>query len=347
MILLISGGLFYFLGTSSADIVYLKNGKVLVGEIINQNDEYLEMKLKIGKAKVGLNGIESIERKEVPPGFFELEGVVSGKDDAGGKTIIVDGNKKPFVHTISLEARYAKENLQEMVDIEGNTDLPDGALVYIFLKRLDGFVSSKEVTVSGGKFSARLGPFDKPLPGGKYSAVADFFPYRQPPEVISIVRKAGASDTDIIHAARSLTIDKGNDPKLSEKRIKDDMMALITELQSLRNDLNTAYAANKKRFDSHGWSKWADAWLSRLRRVERKLSENSEEKFPLYPKAAEDLAIASQYLTALYEMNNMELREPEKFASIENNSEVIISPAAVSKCFQEMIVSATEEVTSN
>jgi hypothetical protein len=340
-----------------ADSIYLKSGRVLIGEIIDQNNVYIELRLPVGKTRIDLSEIESIERGKLPPGFLENENVPAAAPEKKPKdesleitkkeAIAEKGEQKKGTCSISLNARYLEEEGKEMVDINGTTNLPDGALIYIFLKRLDSFISSCEASVKNGQFSLRLGPFDKHLMSGKYSVEGDFISYRQTEEVSLKVRSAFDSrPDDIVHAAIILNVNKGEDPQLSEERAKNEIVSLARELIRLREDLQREYAFSKGHFDLGRWNRWSRGWQSRLKTIEASIRKRSEEDTPLFPRAQENLKIAVQLLSGLYNANLMELKEPAKFEKVSKDPDARAGFQVMSKCFKEMLDGAIKEANS-
>jgi len=143
---------FCFAITAYTDDIHLKNGKTLVGDMTGETDEYVEIRLKTGKVKLRASDIKSIEEKELPPGFFKedkppVEEKVSA--DVSSNTIEKDDEPKKkegsgkdpksskLKYNISIEAKYSNKESQEIIDVNGVTDLPSGALIYVFFKRLN------------------------------------------------------------------------------------------------------------------------------------------------------------------------------------------------------------------
>ncbi len=324
-----------------ADTIRLKSGKALLGEIIDQNSAYIELRMPAGKTRIRLTEIESIEEGELPPGFFE--GAAPEKE-----TVTEQGGQEKISCSISLNAEYSVEDGKDIVDINGTTNLPDGALIYIFLKRLDSFISSCETSVKSGQFSLKLGPFDKRLVSGKYSVEGDFIAYRQTEEVLMKVKAAfGSRPDDNVHAAIILNINKGEDPQLSEERVKNEIVSWAGELTRLKEDLQREYVSGKKNFDSGRWNRWSKGWQSKLNTIEAKINKTSEEETPLFPRAQENLKIAVQLLSGLYNAYQMELKKPAKFEKISKDPDARANSQVMSKCFKEMIDSAIKEADLN
>lgn len=59
--------LLVFLSTSRAEIIYLKAGGEIEGKIIDENEEFIRIKTKMGLVNLDRQRIKSIEEKEIPP----------------------------------------------------------------------------------------------------------------------------------------------------------------------------------------------------------------------------------------------------------------------------------------
>jgi len=155
---------------ANADVIYLRNGRTLEGEILGQTETYLEVRLKAVKAKFNIDDVEAIEKKDLPEGFFK-----EAKVDIKEPQKQAEGYSPPPKpsYAIKLKARYRDEFNREVIDIEAKTNLPEGILVNVYFKRSDDVIASLRTPVKNGKFFARLGPFESKLSSGKYTVEAE------------------------------------------------------------------------------------------------------------------------------------------------------------------------------
>lgn len=294
-------------GASYADLVHLKNGRVLEGEVTEQTDSYLEIKLKVAKAKFPNGEIESVEKKELPEGFFgteeeKVKPAVSQKKSARGKkTAQAEGYSEPekLIYSISMKASYEKENKkdkqEEKIYAKADTNLPEGESVKVNLKRKNFVIESKYVNVKYGGFFATFGPFDKSLMPGIYTVEAEFPPGAEKREGWAVREVGVGSDKDI---------------KAWEERAKSEMTQAIMELQGLSLSLYNNYQLNKERFDKKKWYDWSENWHSQLEVLQRTFNGFSKGYVVyLYPEAQQNILISAQNLKRLYDAYATEVED--------------------------------------
>jgi len=141
------------MSAAMADDVHLKNGKILVGEVTEETDTYLKIKLKVGEATIKMSDVESVEKKELPAGFFAEEKVPPEKKEAAealGQKAKGEKNKKekpekpqPPYNTIVV-AKYSVENSKDVIDVKGTTKLPDKTLIYVFFKKARNLILARK-----------------------------------------------------------------------------------------------------------------------------------------------------------------------------------------------------------
>jgi len=355
----------FHMSTVSADIIHLKNGNVFEGKVIERNDTHLVVELKIGKTRIDLNEVESIEEKELPAEFLKEDkpqSEIELKEEAPEveelnqeemqssqieePPIKVEEERPPY--GINLEAKYLKEDSKEIIDITGTTHLPDNTLIFVFFKRLDNFIASGQTMVKDNQFSIRFGPFEKRILAGRYSVEADFFPYRQSEDVIKVIKaKFGSRKLELIHTSYALTIDKPEQPQLSEKKVKEEMISVMSELKTLYTQLKKAHVENRAKADKSTWNKWSDNWLSQLEKVEVQFKERTQNDIPLFPRAQKYIGDAFYLLSCLHRAYSLEINDPAEFRRRENDPEARAGSAMLEKCFQDVMGEAMKEVKSN
>lgn len=251
-------------------------------------------------------------------------------------------------YRISVTAECAAEGDKAVIDIKGDTDLPDGALIYVFFKRLDNFISSGETAVKDGKFSIRFGPLKKRLLDGEYTIEAVFMPERQPANVNELIK--GAKDkqkSKLIRAVYALTIGNPEKAQKTQEEVKAEINSIISELEKLHSELTAMYSANKNNFNRQDWDKWSNNWFPKFKKIENKIRSNTEEYLIyLFPKAQENVSLAAQYLPCLHQAYSMEFKEPEKFAKILKNPDARAGPQMLNELFARVLAEAKSEVDS-
>ena len=178
-----------------ADVIHLKNGRAVEGEIVEQTDSYVEVRLKTLTAKFDLKDVQSVEKKELPGNFFVSE--VSTRYDKLKAEGYSEMDNSPY--KIMTKATYDK--FKDLVEIEGDIDLPEKATLYVALKKDNNIVDSLQTAVTGNKFAVRFGPFVNPLAAGDYKVETV---YLQPEKTKSV--KAGQAGKEVLKAVCKVTV---------------------------------------------------------------------------------------------------------------------------------------------
>lgn len=178
-----------------ADVIHLKNGRTVEGEIVAQTDTYLEARLKSLTVKFDLKDVQSVEKKGLPEDFFVKHySTRSDKLKAEGYSAMESSPYK-----IVTKATYDK--FKDLVEIEGDVDLPEKATIYVALKKDNNIVDSLQTAVTGNKFAVRFGPFVNPLAAGDYKVETV---YLRPEKIKSV--KAGQAGKEALKAVCKLTV---------------------------------------------------------------------------------------------------------------------------------------------
>ncbi len=328
-----------------ADRVLLKNGDILECEVLDKNVTDLEIKLKNGdEVWMKLDEVESIEKKPLPPDFFQEEQPPAEKPSS-------EKPKEPFYKITNIVARYIKEDRDRIIEVKGAANLPDNSLIYIFLKRLDNCVVSGEALAKDNNFSIRLGPIEKELLPGKYVIEADFIPYRQTEEIQSAVAQAeGVSEAKLIHVSYPFTLDRPDNPEetsLTERQFKADLLSMISKLQKLYDELNNIYRVRVADHDKWVWEKWSNDWISKVKDIDVQNREKSQRYVSLYPKAQENIHMVTLNLQALQNAYSLEVLTPDIAAKVAKDPNARGGPGVLKKIIQNLIKAALKELGSS
>ena len=264
--------IFYTAVSSRADTLTLQNGRTLNGQIINQSDDYIEMRLGSGKMKLNRNDVKSIEIKEPAEGYSE----------AGGSELTTpeEAQRPAALATISLKAEYVKSKIR----ITGKADLPRGTKLTLYFKREDNALITKQITVHSGDFFTIIEPFERQLSPAKYIIEA----------------RAEADNKEIAAGSCEMVVGSISQVAESEKSEKQRLTETAEAFQSLYNDLNAAYERNKKSFDKKKWDRWSASWL-RMANEEMQtfINYSTGNVRTLYPKAHNKLEVCFRQLILL------------------------------------------------
>lgn len=331
--------LFCLNALTHADIIHLKNGQALEGEVIKEDNEYIEIKIKIGEAKISRNDVESIEKNELPEGFFNDAGILDEK--SGSESLQSENTKqetsvqeeKKIIYEVSVEAKFLKEDDKGVVEVYGKTNFPEGVLIYVFLKKLDIFIASLEVPVKEGQFFSRLGPFEKELPFGEYIVEAVFMPERQAKNVIE---KLSESERQLISGYYVLQIGSNEEIGQNEKECIEEIESIFIELEILFRELDNNYKINLDNFNPSSWDTWSKDWLLRQGKVREDVWIRMQKYFiPLFPELDAALVNIVDTIYILYNRYSMRFKDQENFFKIYNSTDAFLGPGELNQIITE------------
>ncbi|MDD4879259.1 MAG: hypothetical protein PHR22_02245 [Candidatus Omnitrophica bacterium] len=270
--------------SSRADTILLQNGRTLNGQIIDQFEDYIEIKLGSGKMKLNKKDIKSFEIKEPAEGYSKAD----SKETAPG------GPKAPAtLSNISLKAEYAKSKIR----ITGKAYLPRGTKLTLNFKRQDKVLIAKHIVVRSGDFFTLIEPFERQLSPGKYVIEA----------------RAEADDKEIAAGSCELVVGSASQVSEREKSDKQRLTETADRVQSLYDDLNTAYAMNKKNFDKEKWDKWSDSWLRMTNDQMQMFTDYSSGNVKsLYPRVHSRLEVCFRQVVLLNTAYSLEFAAQDK-----------------------------------
>jgi len=298
-------------GCLYADIVHLKNGKALEGEILEKDESKVVIRAKLGEITLNSSDIDSVEEKALPDDFFEVKQTPKPKESQKANPVEAkkDKEKKPEkpLYSIDLKAAYRTSSSNEYVDVDGTTNLPDNALIFIFFKRLENYIMTAKSIVNNGSFSMTFGPLQGKVPGGTYTIEADFMPDKQTEDVI---RKLKGDKNKLVHGSCFLTFGDPEAAQINEKQLKVNIKSMACELKALYDELDKTYTANKVSFDGNTWNKWSQDWLSRVRKVKSNIALLSQKGLSLFPISERRLSAAVNTLFNLHTEYSTALKNP-------------------------------------
>jgi hypothetical protein len=213
------------------------------------------------------------------------------------KAAKTSGETSPYgIELWTANEQYGKRII---LHVDGKTRLPDGAVLKVFLKRIDKIIVFGESVVSGGSFSISFGQSDNELALGTYTVEAEFFPDAQRSEFQKALNK------DKIPATRgicSAVIGKESDAAKAENNARQVVSSTVSSLEELYWELKDVYAMSLNHFDSATWDEWSDRWRFRLKKISNSLKDdsNGDKALLLYPEAGKGIPIAVKYLSDIY-----------------------------------------------
>ncbi|MFA5316241.1 MAG: hypothetical protein WC369_02320 [Dehalococcoidales bacterium] len=281
----------YYAASLYADVILLKNGKVIEGKIIEQSDSYIKAKLKVVEVKLAKSEVESVEISDLPEGFF-------GK----AKELSVEGYSVPgdssYSGKMRLKVSYEKtgNKIKHTSDIivTAKTNIPDDSQVEVFLKLRDCVIDSKAARVYAGRFYVDFGPFEKIFPPAVYAVSAEF---------------TAGDDVKPETAYSEFRIGSDRDVKETYARMRAEAENTLVEINNRFSELNRVYLANIRYYDKNKWNAWGDEWLSGLDKVDATFKDLKESYvIYLYPVVQDKISVCIKSLKNIYQMYDVQVK---------------------------------------
>jgi hypothetical protein len=315
----------------SADLIRLKNGRILEGKIIEQTDSYIKAKLKVVEVKLVKDEVESVETTDLPDDFFGN----SEKLTAEGYSVPGDSLYNNRINMrISYERSGGRDKRASNVIVTARTNIPDNSWVKVNLKLGDCVIESKVARVISGKFYVDFGPFEKEFMPAIYTVVAEFSAVgRNKPEMVFSDFKIG-SDMEI---------------KEVYGRARNEVESALSEIDSRFSELNRVYLANLKYYDRNKWNAWSDEWLSVLDKIDAAF-RGSKEYYVIYPYpiVQNRMPACIKSLKDIYRIYDVQVK-----ASIKADKKIADRAVYFTKCkaetdrFYKLFSSMIDDVTDN
>jgi len=325
-ILVILAGLFFIFGNSApADEIFLRNGRVLQGEIVEESNGQVVLRMKLGKTIVPRNDIASIEKKALPEDYFEAPDKVSEKTPVAYEK--VQDNKVPY--DFKVAASYELQGGNVRVTVSGEATLPNGATVEIFIKRRDRFIASGRTSVFDNRISMDFRFSKRRFFPAVYTVSAIFMPERQSPDVRKILQSNFAFGPKVKTVEASCPLYAGRMKEIIEAEVnaKCEVGTAMAKLEMMQSELSAKFASAKKNFNAREWDKWSYTWMLYMRGVQKKQDPRNS----FFPKADEAVTMAANSLLKLWQYCNLELRDFPAYNRIKNNPKTRIRPEELKK----------------
>ncbi len=323
---ILAGLFFIFEGRVAADEVYLRNGRVLQGEIVEEYDGEVVLRMKLGKTVVPRKDIASIEKKVLPEDFFETPDDAPAKAPASADEKTRD-NKVPY--DFKVTASYEPQGESARITVSGEATLPNGATVEVLIKRRDRFIASGRTSVFDNRISMDFRFSKRRFFPAVYTVSAIFMPERQSPDVKKILQSNFAFGTKVKTVEASCALYAGKIKEIIEAEVdaKCEVGTAMAKLEMMQSELSVKFAAAKKSFNARDWDKWSYTWMLYMRGIQKKQDPRNS----FFPKADEAVAMAANSLLKLWQYCNLELRDPAAYNKIKNDPKTRIRPEDLKK----------------
>jgi len=300
--------------SAEADEILLKNGRTIEGKVISSDGSLLEVRTKIGLVSFRREDIESVKESELPEDFFRgvQDPADAPKIPDSDEEVIPGAPEQPGTSgdmpaaDFGVTAYYSEE--QKLINVEGRTTLPDGALVDVSVEGVGGFVLSGKCMVGAGRFDISFKTAGLNLTKGSYRAEAVFNPDNQTPDY-----RVKSSRTGLVKRGESLfRIGSEKESFECKEAVREELLPIVKELGDLYADMNDVIKVKLQSIDSAAQSVWSDRWRSRLKVLKRKIEkfgQSGNTAGGYYPYTQQYISDTADCLSYLYNMYFRELKK--------------------------------------
>ena len=262
---------------SYADVVALKNGRSLEGEIQEESGNIIVIRTKIGKVKLERKVIASIEKKELPGDFYNEETAEKAQPKAEPQPrplISADpgiplkaegyGEASADKFKLSVSAELKRLSNGDAVLVKYKTNLPPKTVLYLVVKSLGQELVTRKQTVKSQSFATRFGPFEeKKFAPGLYTVQVSCMISSQESEEVK--KQLGKIDDIVAAAELRVGSPEGSEQVTGERR--KQLIAELKELERIYNEMNAGYISQKKEFDREKWDSLSAGWKDHLKKI--------------------------------------------------------------------------------
>jgi hypothetical protein len=208
-----------------------------------------------------------------------------------------------------------------IVSAEGQTNLPDEAELWVFLKREGFYVTGRKTVVKDGQFQADLGPFSKRFHPAVYEIEVSFMPRRQKTVILAGIPQAWTKEISAQSEILKLQDDRVIEE--TEKRLYEELGDIFEKTEELYSELNITYnkfaeiKEEKGTFAEFDWRRFSRTWQSRLDELDRLNRQRNRDRvialFPSLERKLDGLTGSIRLLETLY-LRKLLDREEEEIA---------------------------------
>jgi len=303
---------------SSADVVTLKNGRSLEGEILEENNTTMTLRTKIGKVVFNCGDVASKERRELPEGFFGARAEEKPRVTVNPVPLKAEGygetNSGKFNLSVSAEMRKTYNG--DAILVKYKTNLPQRTVLFLQVRALNQVIVTRKHAVEGQSFAIRFGPFEeKRFAPGLYVVEVSCIASRQESEEIK-KKLEGVGD---IVATAEIRVGSPDEAEGATGKHRKELVAELKEMDNLYNKLSLEYESQKKKFDKEKWESFTNGFEGAIQKIKEADQEYRKAAIVMDYPAQENAKISIadilrklriRYAEKLYKANNLEFKVP-------------------------------------
>lgn len=247
--------------------------------------------------------------------------------------------KEDRLYFYFTDARVQVKKDGTYIEVAGESNLPDGVIIHLFLKRYDHTIGSAATELKGYRFSYTLGPFEKEFYPGIYNLEATIVSYLQADELMSNIPQGWIDRQVTIYRE----VQFGSVKQIVEIQEIDiaQIKVVADELKVLYEELVQQYQEAKTRYNRLRWLNWSKNWRIRMDELKEKNAKRNQGKvIGLFPDTEERLRMTIRLVDDLQTMMyyKFEGNDPRAIAFITIKEAIKITPAIIKEIKQSLIM---------
>jgi hypothetical protein len=303
---------------SSADVVTLKNGRSLEGEILEGNDTAMTLRTKIGKVVLNRGDVASEEYRELPEGFFGAKAEERPRVTVNPTPLRAEGYGEASAakYKLNVSAEMRGLNSGDAILMKYKTNLPPKTILFLEVKAFNKVLVTRKQSVEGPTFAVRFGPFEgKRFAPGIYVVDVSCIPSRQEDEEI---KKKLVGIGNIV-ATAEIRVGSPEETEEVTGKHKKELIADLKALEVLYNRLNTEYESQEKDFDDAKWESFSDDF--------KKAAKNIRDFDLAYRKSAVVMDYEAQENTKLTILDTLEKLQMRYVEALSGDRGLVLKPS--------------------
>lgn len=187
------------------------------------------------------------------------------------------------------ESDYRLTDAGEIIEVTGETNLPDDIELWVFIKRRDEFITGVNCLVEKGRYGCTIGPFMKEFYPGLYDVQVSFMPRRQNLKILADLKQEWAAKE--VNEHRDILIGGTKEEIIAaQEEIVKSIRESISNVEKLYEELvKSLKAYKKKEISEFQWKTWALDWNRALDKEQQLNRERNEGKVvALFPRAEDE-----------------------------------------------------------